>query len=149
MSTDQQIVDNQRRELEAVAERHGWDAVVTFADEGISGARGRDKRPPFAALHAGIARRDFDAVMAWSVDRLRRSLQDLIALLTRLNELHAKQIDLFLLRQGLDTSTPAKPTRPTCAGSSMVGAAATATPTPGRCCSIYSGRPCGRSPRIS
>ena len=74
VSTDQQTVDNQKRELEAVAERHGWDVMATFADEGVSGAKGRDKRPAFAALHAGIARRDFDVVMAWSVDRLGRSL---------------------------------------------------------------------------
>jgi DNA invertase Pin-like site-specific DNA recombinase len=43
-------------------------------------------------------------VMAWSVDRLGRSLQDLIAFLS---EIHAAGIDLYLHQQGLDTSTPA------------------------------------------
>src|SRR5271166_1883316 len=43
-------------------------------------------------------------VMAWSVDRLGRSLQDLVAFLS---ELHALRIDLFLHQQGLDTTTPA------------------------------------------
>ena len=43
-------------------------------------------------------------VMAWSVDRLGRSLQDLVAFLS---ELHALGIDLFLHQQGLDTTTPA------------------------------------------
>jgi Resolvase, N terminal domain len=43
-------------------------------------------------------------VMAWSVDRLGRSLQDLVSFLT---ELHALHIDLFLHQQGLDTTTPA------------------------------------------
>ncbi len=42
--------------------------------------------------------------MAWSVDRLGRSLQDLVAFLS---ELHALGIDLFLHQQGLDTTTPA------------------------------------------
>jgi len=42
-------------------------------------------------------------VAAWSVDRLGRSLMDLLGLL---KELHAKGVDLFLHRQGLDTSTP-------------------------------------------
>ena len=42
--------------------------------------------------------------MAWSVDRLGRSLQDLVAFL---HELHAASIDLFLHQQGLDTTTPA------------------------------------------
>ena len=43
--------------------------------------------------------------MAWSVDRLGRSLQDLVAFLS---ELHAFKVDLFLHRQGLDTTTPAR-----------------------------------------
>jgi DNA invertase Pin-like site-specific DNA recombinase len=47
--------------------------------------------------------RKFDIVMAWSVDRLGRSLQDLIGFLS---ELHALGIDLFLHQQGLDTTTP-------------------------------------------
>ena len=50
------------------------------------------------------AKRQFDLVMAWSVDRLGRSLQDLVGFLS---ELHALRIDLFLHQQGLDTMTPA------------------------------------------
>jgi DNA invertase Pin-like site-specific DNA recombinase len=42
--------------------------------------------------------------MAWSVDRLGRSLQDLIGFLS---ELHALGLDLMLHQQGLDTTTPA------------------------------------------
>jgi DNA invertase Pin-like site-specific DNA recombinase len=42
--------------------------------------------------------------MAWSVDRLGRSLQDLVAFLS---ELHALGIDLYLHQQGVDTTTPA------------------------------------------
>jgi DNA invertase Pin-like site-specific DNA recombinase len=104
VSTDGQTVDNQRRELDAVAERHGWQVVHVFTDQGISGAKGRDQRPSFDALCHGIARRDFDLVAAWSVDRLGRSLQDLI---TFLGEMKAKEVDLYLHQQGLDTSTPA------------------------------------------
>jgi DNA invertase Pin-like site-specific DNA recombinase len=55
-------------------------------------------------LIQAVARRDFDMVAAWSVDRLGRSLQDLIGFL---GELHAKRVDLYLHQQGLDTSTPA------------------------------------------
>ena len=104
VSTDGQTVDNQTRELKAVAKRHKWKIVEVFRDNGVSGAKGRDKRPGFDALCKGIARRDFDMVAAWSVDRLGRSLQHLV---TFLGELHAKDVDLFLLRQGVDTSTPA------------------------------------------
>jgi DNA invertase Pin-like site-specific DNA recombinase len=104
VSTAEQTVENQRRELEAVAERHGWNVVAVFTDAGISGSKGREKRPGYDRLCHGIARREFQQVAAWSVDRLGRSLQDLVAFL---GELHAKGIDLYLHQQGLDTSTPA------------------------------------------
>lgn len=103
VSTDQQTTENQRRELIAVAERNGWEIVAEFCDEGISGAKGRDQRPAYDALLKAIARRDIDAVASWSVDRLGRSLQDLIGFL---NEINAKGVDLYLHQQALDTSTP-------------------------------------------
>src|ERR1700739_2207373 len=104
VSTSEQTVENQQRELEAVAERHGWNVVAVYTDAGISGTKGRDKRPDYDRLCLGIARREFDQVAAWSVDRLGRSLQDLVAFL---GELHAKGVDLYLHAQGLDTGTPA------------------------------------------
>jgi DNA invertase Pin-like site-specific DNA recombinase len=103
VSSDDSTVENQRRELEAAAARHGWEIVATFTDEGISGAKGRDTRPGFDKLLKGVARREFDLVAAWAVDRLGRSLQDLIGFLT---DLQAKRVDLYLHQQGLDTSTP-------------------------------------------
>ena len=104
VSTDGQSVENQLRELRAVAERHAWEIVGEFTDRGISGAKGRDGRPQFNAILNGVARKDFDLVAAWSVDRLGRSLQHLIGFL---NELHAKKVDLYLHQQGIDTTTPA------------------------------------------
>src|SRR5438552_3405510 len=87
VSTSEQTTSNQSRELEAVAERHGWEVVAVYEDAGISGAKGRDKRPGLDAMMKAVARRELDMVAAWSVDRLGRSLTDLLALLT---ELHAK-----------------------------------------------------------
>jgi DNA invertase Pin-like site-specific DNA recombinase len=81
----------------------GCEIVKIYKDHGISGAKGRDKRPAFDALCRAAARREFDMVMAWSVDRLGRSLQDLVGFLS---ELHAMKVDLFLHQQGLDTTTP-------------------------------------------
>jgi DNA invertase Pin-like site-specific DNA recombinase len=103
VSTSGQTVDNQRRELEAAAIRHGWNVVATYQDAGISGAKGRDKRPGLDKLLKAVARRDVDMVASWSVDRLGRSLQDLVVIL---GDLHAKGVDLYLHQQGLDTSTP-------------------------------------------
>jgi DNA invertase Pin-like site-specific DNA recombinase len=104
VSTGSQTTENQLRELETVAERHGWQVVAKFTDEGISGAKGRDQRPGLNSLMEGVMRRDFDKVMAWSVDRLGRSLSDLLSVM---GELKAKGVDLYLHQQSLDTSTPA------------------------------------------
>jgi hypothetical protein len=56
---------NQERELRAAAERMGHEVVEVYADNGISGAMGRDKRPAFDRLHRDAARRKFDIVMTW------------------------------------------------------------------------------------
>ncbi len=104
VSTDGQDCENQERELRQVAERHGWDVVEKFEDKGVSGAKGRNKRPGYDALCKAVSRREVDMVAAWSVDRLGRSLTHLVAFL---GELQAKDVDLYLHVQGLDTSTPA------------------------------------------
>jgi DNA invertase Pin-like site-specific DNA recombinase len=104
VSTDEQSVKNQEADLRATAERMGHEIVAVYRDKGFSGAKGRNGRPGFNAMHRDAARRRFDTVMAWSVDRLGRSLQDLVAFLS---ELHALKIELYLHQQGLDTTTPA------------------------------------------
>tara|TARA_R110002096_G_scaffold226108_3_gene415414 strand:- start:6012 stop:6707 length:696 start_codon:yes stop_codon:yes gene_type:complete len=103
VSTDDQTAENQLRELRQVAERCGWTVTAEYVDHGISGAKGRDKRPAFDNLLKGATRREFDVVMAWSVDRLGRSLQHLVGFLS---ELQAKDVDLYLNQQGIDTTTP-------------------------------------------
>src|SRR3954465_3889048 len=104
VSTSKQDTDNQRRELEAVAERSGWKVVKVYEDAGISGAKGRDQRPGLDAMLKAVNAKEFDMVASWSVDRLGRSLTDLLSIL---QGLHDKGVDLFLYKQGLDTSTTA------------------------------------------
>ena len=82
----------------------GWEVVAVYQDEGISGTKGRDHRPQFDAMLKAATRRKFDMIAAWSLDRLGRSLQDLVAFLS---ELRASGTDLFLHKQALDTSTAA------------------------------------------
>jgi len=65
------------------AKQHGWKVMAVYRDQGISGAKGRDKRPGLDRLMTAVARREITMVMAWS------------------------GVDLYLHQQGLDTSTPA------------------------------------------
>ena len=104
VSTGEQTPDNQLQELRGVAARMGWQIAEEFVDHGIGGTKGRDQRPAYDRLYAAIVRREVDLVMVWSVDRLGRSLQRLVALLA---DLRAKGIDLYLHQQGIDTTTPA------------------------------------------
>ena len=103
VSTNWQTTENQRRELEAVAARSGWEIVGIYEDTGISGAKGRDERPGFDRLLKDATARKINMIAAWSVDRLGRSLQHLVGFLT---DLRALGCNLYLHQQALDTSTP-------------------------------------------
>jgi DNA invertase Pin-like site-specific DNA recombinase len=103
VSTLDQTTVNQELKLREVAARMGCKVARVYKDQGVSGAKGRDGRPQFDRLCRDATRREFDVIMAWSVDRLGRSLQDLVKFLS---EIHALKIDLYLQQQGLDTTTP-------------------------------------------
>ena len=68
-SDGQQTTENQLRDLHLAAERMGWNIVAHYTDEGISGAKGRDRRAGLDAMLKAITRREFDMVAAWSVCR--------------------------------------------------------------------------------
>lgn len=104
VSTDGQTVENQARELRQIAERRGWEVVEVYTDAGISGAKGRDQRPGLDRMLNDANRRKFDVVMAWAIDRLGRSLVDLLG---TVQHLEGCGVDLFLDQQNLDTTTPA------------------------------------------
>jgi DNA invertase Pin-like site-specific DNA recombinase len=78
-SNGHQDLEVQPMALGQAAERAGWQVVEEYVDHGISGAKGRDKRPAF------------------------RSLQDPVGFL---GDVHAQGIDLYLDRLGVDTTTP-------------------------------------------
>jgi DNA invertase Pin-like site-specific DNA recombinase len=103
VSTDKQTVENQVRELHQIAERRGWEVVEQYSDAGISGTKGRDGRPGLNLMLNDAKRRKFDVVMAWAIDRLGRSLVDL---LHTIQELEASSVDLYLDQQSIDTTTP-------------------------------------------
>lgn len=104
VSTSGQTVENQRRELEKVAQQRGWEIVDIYEDAGISGTKGRDQRPALDRLHKDATRGRFDVVMAWSVDRIGRSLHQLVGFMAEMGQLG---IGIYLHQQALDTSIPA------------------------------------------
>src|SRR6516164_533671 len=104
VSTDKQTVENQVTALRQIAERRGWDVVDQYSDAGISGAKGRDGRPGLDQMLKDASRRKFDVIMAWSIDRVGRSLIDLLG---TIQTLEACGVDLYLDQQSIDTTTPA------------------------------------------
>ena len=102
VSTANQTADNQLHEIERVAALRGWNIVATFRDDGISGAKGRDGRPALDQMLKAAAKREFDLIAVWSIDRLGRSLQHLV---TTVNDLHAQGVQLYFHQQAIDTTT--------------------------------------------
>ena len=103
VSTADQTTENQLLELRDVARKSGWTIAREFIDNGVSGAKSAQDRPAMANLMKAVARREIDGILVWDVSRLGRSLQDLVSIL---NEIRSKSIDLYIHKQGLDTSTP-------------------------------------------
>lgn len=103
VSTESQSTAAQEQELREIAARSGWNIVEVYADHAISGAKGRKDRPALDRLLRHATRRRFDIIAVTAVDRLGRSLPDLLEIL---GDLHAAGIDLFVRREGLDTTSP-------------------------------------------
>jgi len=104
VSTDKQTVENQVAALRQIAERRGWEIVEQYHDAGISGSKGRDGRPGLDQMLKDASRRKFDVIMAWAIDRLGRSLIDLLG---TIQTVEACGVDLYLDQQSIDTTTPA------------------------------------------
>ena len=103
VSTNEQTTDNQINLLQEIVTRNGWELVQTYVDEGISGTKGRDKRPEFDRLCKDMVRKKFNRILVWDISRLGRSLQHLVEFL---NEVQSVNCHLYIHQSGLDTSTP-------------------------------------------
>jgi len=101
VSTDRQKVDMQLNELRQFAARSGWNIYEEYIDQNYSG--GNTKRPAFTAMMDAARKRKFDLLLVWKLDRLSRSLKDLIV---TLDELGSCGIDFVSYDNNLDTSTP-------------------------------------------
>jgi DNA invertase Pin-like site-specific DNA recombinase len=104
VSTGDQTVENQLPPLRAWAKAAGHEVVGEFVDEGISGAKGKDKRPGLASVMKLVGQRKVDLVAVVALDRLGRSMPHLVRLGEEMRDVG---VDLFVQRMGLDTTTPA------------------------------------------
>ena len=95
--------ENQLNELRQIARRNDWIIVKEYVDAGISGAKGRDKRPQFDAMLKSAMRKEFDLVMFWAVDRASRNLTHLVQMI---DDLHSKNVGMYFHQQAIDTTTP-------------------------------------------
>src|ERR1700686_3069738 len=102
-TTDRQTTQNQHRVLAKVAEHRGWEIAQTYEDLGISGAKGRDKRPAFDEMLTDAVRCKFDVTMCWSIDRLGRSV---LHVANAMAELDAAEVALYSDQQAIDSTGP-------------------------------------------
>ena len=101
VSTVEQETELQEHELREYCERRGWSYVV-YRDRGQSGAK--NDRPALTAMMNDLRRRKIDVVVVWALDRLARSLKQLLSIAEECRSLGA---DLVSLRQNVDTTLPA------------------------------------------
>jgi DNA invertase Pin-like site-specific DNA recombinase len=103
VSTDKQDTENQKAVLRQVAERRGWEIVSDYEDAGISGSKGRDKRPAFDRALKDASRRRYDVLLVWSMDRLGRSV---LHVANAMAELDAAGVALYTDKESVDATTP-------------------------------------------
>lgn len=104
VSSHESTTENQRRELVELCAYRGWPIVEIYEDDGFSGALGPAERPAFGQMIKDAVHRKFDIIVAWAVDRLGRSLADLVKFAL---EMQSVKVGLYLHKQALDTTTPA------------------------------------------
>jgi DNA invertase Pin-like site-specific DNA recombinase len=104
VSTRDQTVANQQMALRDGAQARGHVIVAEYLDEGISGSKGRDKRPGLDRMLGDAVGAKFDVLACTEISRLGRSLAHFVQTVA---ELRALGIDLYLHRQAIDSTTPA------------------------------------------
>ena len=101
VSTDKQKAEMQVVELKVFVKRRGFSLGQIYIDQGYTG--GNIQRPAFGKMMEDAHKRSFDVLIVWKLDRLSRSLKDLI---TTLETLGSLGVDFISYDNSLDTSTP-------------------------------------------
>ena len=101
VSTTDQNLDGQVDQLRTWAQARGHEVVAEILDHGLSGAD--SKRPGLSRLLRMATAGEVDVVAVSALDRLGRSLPDLLRIV---EEFRALGVELYLGREGIDTATP-------------------------------------------
>ena len=101
VSTQNQEVENQTNSIDKQIELLGWTCVGEYK-EVMSGTKSKDTRPQLRQLLADARKRMFDRVIVFSLDRLGRSVVDVI---NTIHELEEVGVNIFVVKNSIDTST--------------------------------------------
>jgi DNA invertase Pin-like site-specific DNA recombinase len=94
--------DEQADCLQAVATSHRWTVAKIFSDHPMPTKRGREQRPGETALLAAIRSGNVNKVLVFSIDRLCRSLPELVGLLETCRE---AGVEVYIHDRRIDTAT--------------------------------------------
>ena len=100
VSTNDQYPENQVRILSDLAVKNGAEVVSTFIDKGISGVK--KDRDALNQMMSAARSRKFNTLYVLSIDRLSRSVKNLIETVETLNDLG---ITIVFQRENIDTKS--------------------------------------------
>ncbi len=100
VSTADQNCEMQLRELRDYVANRGWKLAGEYVDSGFSGTKA--KRPALDLMMAAAARRDFDCVVVYKIDRFGRSV---LHLSQQLAMLTSQGVRFIATTQSIDTDT--------------------------------------------
>ena len=101
-STHQQRSDIQLEALHALVKNSNYELVEVIEDIGVSGGKNGRTRAGMGRLMEMVNRRECDVVCVYAVDRIGRSMGDVISLV---EELDQKGVSLVIHKNSIDTST--------------------------------------------
>jgi DNA invertase Pin-like site-specific DNA recombinase len=99
-STQEQSTSSQLASLKDFAAARGWVVERIYEDHGVSG--GKLKRPGLDAMWADCRKRKIDICLVFALDRLARSLKQLIESLDEFGRLN---VDFVCLKQDIDSTS--------------------------------------------